>query len=183
MQDEREEGPEFLDPDPFAIGLGLIQIISAGATFLEARRQRQQVEQGQRDRFRATYYESKRSLIFFKRTADEFETFMFEGGYARKSFRMGSIRISLEPRQHHAMRRLHGQAMTTANHLADDLDELSDFLGPSDQKSIEAIRNRLSQIDRFPESYRDVVILAREVIALYEALIEGVGERENFGDD
>ncbi len=172
-----------IDPDPFAIGLGLIQIISAGATFLEARRQRQATEQGQRDRFRASWFGAKRSLIYFKRTADEFETYMLEGAYARREFRMGIVRIALEPRQHQAMRRLLGQTTQTASHLADDLDDLSDFLGAADQVHIDAIRERLASIDKFPDKYRDVITLSREVIQLYQDLIDDIGERERFNED
>lgn len=180
MSDEPEA---LIDPDPFSIGLGLIQIISAGATFLEARRQRQAVEQGQVERFRSAWFQAKRSMIFFKRTADEFETYMLEGGYGRREFRMGAVRLYLERNQHQAMRRLHGQTMQTASHLADDLDDLSDFLGPADQDRIDAIHERLRQIDTFPANYRAVITMSREVIQLYQDLIDDVGERENFTDD
>ncbi len=168
------------DPDPFSIGLGLIQIIAAGGAFLETRRRRQATEQGQRDRFRASWYQAKRSLIFFKRTADEFETYMLEGGYSRKEFRIGVVRITLDDRQHQAMRRLHGQTITTAGHLADDLDDLSDFLGPDDQRRVDAIHNRLKDITGFPDLYRDVIGLSREVAVLYQDLLDDLGEREHF---
>ena len=94
---------DLIDPDPFSIGLGLIQIIAGGGAFLEARRQRQALEQGHNDRFRSTWYQSRRSLIFFKRSADEFETYMLEFGYARREFRIGSVRIVLNGNQHQAM--------------------------------------------------------------------------------
>jgi hypothetical protein len=174
---------ELIDPDPFSIGLGLIQIISAGAAFLEARKQRLIVEQGQAERFRSAWFQSKRSLIFFKRTADEFETYMLEGGYARKAFRIGSVRLYVDRQQHQALRRLHGQSMTTASHLADDLDDLSDFLDTRDQAAIDALQTRLTRIESFPESYRDVISLSREVIQLYQDLIDDVGEREGFTAD
>lgn len=51
-----EQPTDLVDPDPFSIGLGLPQIISAGASFLEARRQRQLIEQGQAERFRSAWF-------------------------------------------------------------------------------------------------------------------------------
>ena len=178
-----EQATDLVDPDPFSIGLGLLQIISAGASFLEARRQRQLIEQGQAERFRSAWFQSKRSLIFFKRTADEFETYMLEGGYARRAFRIGSVRLYVDRHQHQALRRLHGQTMTTASHLADDLDDLSDFLDARDQPAIDALQARLVKMESFPDSYRDVISLSREVIQLYQDLIDDVGEREGFTSD
>lgn len=172
-----------IDPDPFSIGLGLFGIIASGAGFLEARRQRQQAERVDRDRFRGTWYNSRRSLIYFKRITDEFETYMLELGYARREFRIGIVRLSLEPPQHQAMRRMHGQTMQTAQHLADDLDDLSDYLGPVDQERVNDIHERLSQIERLPETYRDLIALCRTAHQLYSDLLEDLGERERFSEN
>lgn len=172
-----------IDPDPFAVGLGLIQVIAAGITFLEARRQRQVIQQGQRDDFRSAYFQAKRSLIFFKRASDEFETYMLEGGYSRREFRIGAVRIIVDPQQHQAMRRLHGQIMTTANHMADNLDDLSNFLSADDQANIDAIHERARSIQSFPDSYRDVINIARETMQLYQNLLDDIAERERFGDE
>ena len=69
--------------------------------------------------------------------------------------------------------------MTTANHLADDLDDLSEFLGAQDQPRIDAVHERLKQVENFPPMYRDVIALAREAIH-YQDLVDDVGEREKF---
>lgn len=172
-----------IDPDPFTIGLGLFQIIASGAGFLETRRRRQAVESAERGRFRGAWYNARRSLIFFKRTTDEFETYMLEGGYGRQLFRIGVVRLSLQPNQHQAMRRMHGQTMNTAQHLADDLDDLSDFLGADDQVRVDAIHDRLSQIENLPQRYRDVVTLCREAADLYNDLLDDIDERERFSDE
>ncbi len=174
---------ELVDPDPFSVGLGLVQIFAAGVMFLEARRHSQATQQGQRDQFLAVYFQAKRSLIFFKRAVDEFETYIFEGGYGRKEFRIGAVRIMFEPRQRQAMRRLHGQILTTANHMADNLDDISEHLGPEDQKNVDAIHARAKGIEAFPDSYRDVIALSREAVQLYQDLLDDVGERENFDTD
>jgi len=163
--------------------LGLLQVVAAGGAFLEARRQRNETARAQREEFRSTWYAERRSVIFLKRTTDEFETYMFEGAYGRREFRIGAVRLSLDTGQHKAMRRMHGQTMQTAQHLADDLDDLSDYLGPDDQRQIDAIQERLRQIDQFPAQYRDVVSLAREAVRLYSDLLDDVGEREQFEAD
>ena len=174
---------ELVDPDPFSVGLGLVQIFAAGVMFLEARRRDQALQQGQRDAFMAVYFQAKRSLIFFKRAADEFETYMLEGGYGRREFRIGAVRVMFEPQQRHAMRRLHGQIMTTANHMADNLDDLSEFLGSDDQKNVDAIHERAQGIKALPDSYRDVITLSREAVQLYQDLLDDIGERQGFNTD
>lgn len=183
MSEHNELDPEFVDPDPFIIGLGILQIVAAGGAFLESRRQRRELQRAQRQQFRATWYAARRSVIFLKRTADEFETYMFEGAYGRRQFRIGAVRLSVDPVQHQAMRRMHGQTMKTAQHLADDLDDLSNYLGTEDQQRIDAIHDRLNRIDHLPDQYRDVIQLAREAVQLYSDLLDDVGEREQFESD
>ena len=108
---------------------------------------------------------------------------MLEGGYGRREFRIGIVKLVLDPYQHTAMRRMHGQCMTTANHLADDLDSLSEFLGAQDQPRIDALQERLKKIENFPPMYRDVIALAREAGQLYQDLVDDIGEREKFEAD
>ncbi len=174
------DSPELVDPDPFSIGLGLFSIIASGVAFLETRRSRQFVEQSQREHFRAAWFQSRRSLIFFKQAVDEFETYMLEDAYGRKAFRIGSVRLMVTRGRHQSMRRLHGQTMTTANYMADNLDDLSDFLGPEDQAKVDEILQKMSDV-RFPELYRDVIISARGAVELYSDLLDEIGEREGFG--
>jgi hypothetical protein len=81
------------------------------------------------------------------------------------------------------MRRLHGQTLTTANHMADDLDDLSDFLGPDDQSNVDKIHARLSEIDALPANYRDVIGLCREAMQLYQDLLDDIDERQRFDDE
>lgn len=183
MPEPNDMDSEFVDPDPFIIGLGILQIVAAGGAFLESRRQRRELQRAQRQQFRATWYAARRSVIFLKRTADEFETYMFEGAYGRRQFRIGAVRLSVDPVQHQAMRRMHGQTMKTAQHLADDLDDLSNYLGTEDQQRIDAIHDRLNRIDHLPDQYRDVIQLAREAVQLYSDLLDDVGEREQFESD
>lgn len=183
MPEPNDMDSEFVDPDPFIIGLGILQIVAAGGAFLESRRQRRELQRAQRQQFRATWYAARRSVIFLKRTADEFETYMFEGAYGRRQFRIGAVRLSVDPVQHQAMRRMHGQTMKTAQHLADDLDDLSNYLGTEDQQRIDAIHDRLNRIDHLPDQYRDVIQLAREAVQLYSDLLDDVSEREQFESD
>lgn len=172
-----------VDPDPFTIGIALFSAVAGGAAFLETRRTRVNQEQAQRRAFRAAWFDTQRSLIYFRRSVDEFETFMREDGYTRRPFRIGVVRLSVEPRRKQQMRRLKGQALVTANTLSDNLDDLSEFLGPEDQDAVNAILVRLEAIDRLPDRYLDVVRLGREAVDLYEDLLAGVAEREGFEED
>jgi hypothetical protein len=175
--------PEPIDPDPFTIGLMILGCMTGGGAFLEARRGRLQNTRQQRDEFRSAWFAARRTVIHFKRIVDEFETYILEDGYARSAFRVGVVRIAVEPGRHRAMRRLVGQATTTASRMSDDLDELSAFLGVEDQPAIDAILGRLSEITVLPENYRDVIRWAREAIDLYSDLLETLGDRERFEED
>ncbi len=137
--DRTDPNGELPDPDPFSIGLGIFGIIAAGGSFLETRRARQIVERQQRDQFRATWFACRRTLIHFKRVVDEFETYVLEDNYGRDLFRIGSVRITVDQNRHHALRRLHGQVMTTATFMADNLDDLSDHLGAADQSAVDTL--------------------------------------------
>jgi len=63
--------------------------------------------------------------------------------------------------------------------MADDLDELSNYLSSDYQEQIDAILNKLKE-QTLPHSYDAVLILARDAIELYERLITEVGEKEEF---
>lgn len=168
-----------IDPDPFTIALGIFAAIAGGGSFLEARRQRQFMERQQQETFRSAYFACRRSLIHFKRVVDEFETYVKEDGYGHMRFRIGVVRLSVDRDRHRAMRRLNGNAMITASHLSDNLDELSNFLSTSDQETVDMILARLSEM-AFPETYVDVLLLAREALIFYTQLLDRVGEREAF---
>ncbi len=173
---------ELVDPDPFTIGLGIFGAIAGGGAFLEARRARQAADHRQKDVYRAAWFACRRTVIHFRRVVDEFETYVLEDGYGRTPFRIGSVRIQVSRERHRAMRRLNGQAMTTATHMADDLDELSEFLGADDQARIDVILTRLAEIT-LPEAYRDVIRLAREIVQVYADFLEAIGDREGFEGD
>jgi hypothetical protein len=169
-----------VDPDPFTIGISIFSAMAAGAGFLEARRVRQRDEQIDYRAFRSAWFNARRSLIFFKRSVDEFETYMFEDGYSRRAFRIGSVRLTIDGHRKQQMRRLKGQALTTANTLSDNLDDLSEYLSEADLPAIDAILTRLAEIGQLPERYTDLIRLGREAVDLYDDLLTGVGDREGF---
>lgn len=173
---------EATDPDPFTIGLGIFAAIAGGGTFLEARRTRQEAEGHHKDAYRSAWFASRRTLIFFKRSVDEFETYMLEDGFAKSIFRIGAVRLTVDFGRHKALRRLNGQVMTTAQFMADNLDDLSDFLGVDDQQQIDAILKRLGEIE-IPGTYRDLIKLARAASELYSDFLDEIGEREAFPRD
>ena len=180
MTDATVTAPEQIDPDPFSIGIAIFSAMAGGAAFLEARRSRVHQEQSQRQAFRAAWFDTRRSLIFFKRAVDEFETFMIEDGYARRAFRIGAVRLTVARQRKQQMRRLRGQSLMTANNLADNLDDLSEFLGPDDQALVDRILTRLAEIGQLPDRYLDLIRLGREAVDLYDDLLQHVSDREGF---
>jgi len=168
------------DPDPFTIGLGLFAALAGGGAFLEARRQRQFAERQQRDRFRAAWFNAKRALIHFGRNIDEFETYMLEDEYGGKFFRIGSVRLVVDANRHHALRRLKGQTITTANVMSDAIDDLSEFLGQPYQGAVQEVLDQLSKVGTIPERYSEVIRAARKARDLYDGLLNHIGETEGF---
>jgi hypothetical protein len=134
---------EAIDPDPFTIGLGIFSALAGGGAFLEARRQREIVQDQQRGAFRQAWFASRRTLIFFKHQIDEFETYMLEDNYGQRQFRIGAVRLTVDAGRHHALRRLRGQTLITASRMGDDLDDLSEFLG---QEYAERVQQVLAQL-------------------------------------
>lgn len=63
--------------------------------------------------------------------------------------------------------------------MADNLDDISNFLGAEYQDLINQIMDKLHE-QQLPHSYDAVLILARDAIALYNQLIEEIGENEGF---
>ena len=172
---------ETVDPDPFSIALGIFGIIASGGAFLEARRQRQFMERQQQQSFRSAWFAAQRTLIHFKQVVDEFETYMLEDNYGGQALRIGIVHLTVDRGRHQALKRLHGQSMTTANFMADNLNSLSDFLGPEDQEAVATVLVTLSEM-RVPDHYGEVITLARQAIDLYGGLLTSIGEREGFLD-
>lgn len=170
-----------VDPDPFGIGIGIFAAMVSGAQFLEARRQTQYLQQQQQAAFRTAWFEARRSLIFFKRTVDEFETYVIEDGYGRKAFRVGSVRLVVTARRANEMKRLRGRALHSATRLGDDLDELSNFLGPAEQEAVDSIIASLNEFGAFPDRYLDLITQGKQVVALYSALLDALADRQEFG--
>ena len=180
MQSDAPRFPEApVDPDPFTIGLGIFAAIAGGGAFLEARRQRELLQEQERNTFRSAWFSARRTLIHFKQQIDEFETYMFEDGYGRKEFRIGAVRLSVDVGRRKALRRLRGQTLMTANFMGDHLDELSDHLGPEYHDHVEEILARLGDF-KLPETYAQVITLAREAFQMYSDLLDEIAEREGF---
>jgi hypothetical protein len=181
--EEQDRSPQALvDPDPFSIGLGIYAAIAGGGTFLEARRQRVDSELQHLQQFRGAWFACRRTLIFFKRSVDEFESYMLEQGYSRTAFRIGAIRLTVDFGGRKAMRRLNGQILMTAEKMADNFDDLSDYLGVDDAERVSGILIHLRDLE-LPATYRDVIRIARDVGALFTDLLDDIGERESFPRD
>lgn len=179
MTQQREDE---VDPDPFGIGIGLFAAMVSGASFLE-RADRRSSSSSSRAAFRAAWFEARRSVIFFKRSLDEFETYVLEDGYGRRAFRVGSVRLTVTPRRAHEMKRLRGQALTTAQRLGDNLDELSNFLGQEDHAAVTSILADVTEFGSFPDRYADLITQGRSLLAVYTELLDVLAERERFDED
>ena len=131
--------------------------------------------------FRRTWFNARRTLIHARRIVEEFGTYVLEDGYGSREFLFGRVRLTLDRGRVDRLRRLHANAQTTATYMADNLDELSEFLDAEYQPYIEGIMAKLNEA-QLPHTYDAVLLLAREGIALYEALVNRVGESEGFTD-
>ena len=107
---------------------------------------------------------------------------MLEDGFARTAFRIGAIRLTVDFGRRKALRRLNGQVFQTAQHMTDNLDDLSDFLGPEDQERVDQILQSLGDIE-MPATYRDLIRIARDVSGLFTDFLDDIGERESFPRD
>lgn len=170
---------ELVDPDPFAIGFALLGLLFSGATYLEARRQRMLSETQRMNEFRRRWFDCRRTLIHARRVVEEFETYVAEDGYGHQGFLFGTARMNLPRSRVDQLRHLHTNAHTTARYMADNLDDISNFLGAEYQDLINQIMDKLRE-QQLPHSYDAVLILAKDAIALYDQLIEKVGENEGF---
>ncbi len=175
-----QQRADLVDPDPFTIGLAVFQLIAAGATFLEQRHASHITEGAERQRLRAAWFSARRSMIFFVRQVEEFESYILEEHFQEAPFRIGSTRLFLGDRRKQTLQRLRGQVMTTAIRLGDDLDELSNYLTSEQQPIIADILGTLHEIDRLPERYGDLIIVARRVADLYNQLLQQIDIREGF---
>ena len=173
------EMDDLVDPDPFAIGFALLGLLVSGGAYLELRRNRILTEQQRTGEFRQTWFKSRRTLIHARRVVEEFATYVAEDGYGSQQFLFGKARLNLPRNRVDQLRRLHGNAQTTASHMADDLDALSEYLDSGYQAMVDEILEKLEEL-QLPHSYDAVVILARDGVSLYEKLIDEIGRRESF---
>ena len=169
-----------VDPDPFSVGISIMALIFAGGSYLEARRTKQVAGAQARSDFRAAWFNSRRTLIHARRIVEEFNTYVSEDNFGRTEFGFGRIRLQIDRGRAQQLRRLHGNANITAEHMADDLDRLADHLDTRYQNRIDAILALLTEVKQFPENYRDVVTTGRKALDPYEGLINEVGDREDL---
>jgi hypothetical protein len=169
-----------VDPDPFSVGLTILSLIFAGGSYLETRRQNNYASAQAREDFRRAWFDARRTLIHARRIVEEFNTYVLEDNFGRVEFGFGKIRLMIDRGRAQQLRRLHGNAHTTAEHLADDLDRLADHLDSSYQGKVDEIMNLLKQVALLPENYRSVITTARQALDLYEDLLDDIGERERL---
>jgi hypothetical protein len=177
--DGKADPDDFADPDPFTIGLGIFSILAGGGAFLEARKQREIAQDAQHGAFRQAWFQARRTLIFFKGQIDEFETFILEDTYGQRQFRIGAVRLTVDAGRRRQMRRLRGQTLITANHMGDNLDDLSEFLGAEYSERVEAVLTHLGAIE-IPETYGQLIRVARDAFYEYDSFLTFIADKEGF---
>ena len=118
-------------------------------------------------------------MIHSRRIVDEFATYVAELGFGRDEFRYGTGRLNLPRGTVRDIRRLHANCLNNAMHLADDLDEISEYLDSSYSPIIQRIQDTLTEA-QMPHSYDAILVLVRNGVTMYEELIREVGEQEGF---
>jgi hypothetical protein len=107
---------------------------------------------------------------------------MLEDNYGRTVFRIGAVRLTVDRFRHQSLRRLRGQALTTARFMGENLDDLSEHLGAEYQPDVDTVLAALGAFD-LPATYREVVTQARRAFDVYSDLLDAIAEREAFDVD
>ena len=168
------------DPDPFAWGISLLAALFSGAAYLEARRQNRLASEERTGEFRRTWFSARRTVIHARRVVEEFATYVAELGFGKQDFSYGTGRLDLPRETVRDIRRLHANCLNNAMHLADDLDDISEFLDSSYSSLIQRIQDKLTEA-QMPHTYDAIIVLVRDGVSMYEELIREVGEKEGFG--
>lgn len=168
------------DPDPFAWGISLLAALFSGAAYLEIRRQNRLASDERSGEFRRTWFSARRTVIHARRIVDEFATYVAELAFGDQEFLYGKERLNLPRETVRDIRRLHANCLNNAMHLADDLDDISEFLDSSYSPLIQRIQDKLTEA-QMPHTYDAIIVLVKDGVSMYEELIKAVGEKEGFG--
>ena len=175
----RSSNGNLSDPDPFGWGISLLSALFSGASYLETRRQSRLTAEEREGRFRRTWFSARRTVIHSRRVVEEFATYVEELGFGNDEFRFGGRRLDLPREVVRDIRRLHANCLMNATHLADDLDDLSEFLGESYSSIVKRIQERLIEA-QMPHTYDAIVLLVRDGVGLYEELLQTISDHEGF---
>ena len=166
-------------PDPFAWGISLLAALFSGAAYLEIRRQNRLASDERAGEFRRTWFSARRTVIHARRVVEEFATYVEELGFGSDEFMYGRKRLDLSRETVRDIRRLYANCLMNATHLADDLDDLSEFLDSSYSPIIKRIQDQLTE-SQMPHTYDAIIVLVKDGVSLYEELLRIVSEQEGF---
>ena len=166
---------QIVDPDPFSIGLALMGVVFAGATFLEGRRRYALVQQQDRNRFRVRWYQAKHTLLRAREVIGAIEAFTSQYNYGGMEFAYGVVRLPLTRRDAKRLRTMLRTTNTIANSMVAHIDDLSDYIGPEHQETINKMMDKVTENQR-PHSYDAVIIVARDAIDLFDELLTALEE-------
>ena len=179
MAKRRNDSGGLSDPDPFAWGLSLLATLFSGGAYLEIRRQARLSEEEREGEFRRTWFTARRTMIYSRKVIEEFSTYAAELRFGQQEFRYGVGRMNLPRSTVRDLRRLHANCLNNAMHLADELDEISEYLDASYSQAIQKIQDKLTEV-QIPHTYDAIILVFKEGLSLYEALIDEVGRKEGF---
>ena len=167
------------DPDPFGWGISLLSALFSGASYLETRRQSRITVEEREGRFRRAWFSARRTVIHSRRIVEEFATYVEELGFGSDEFRFGGRRLDLPREVVRDLRRLHANCLMNATHLADDLDDLSEFLDSAYGPAIKLIQDRLTEA-QMPHTYDAIVYWSEMASPCTRSCYEWSVKRKSF---
>ena len=80
---------DLIDPDPFVLGLQLLNVLFAGFGILSSRRRHAELSAKDVNRFRVRWHRAKTSVILAQETLGDFRAFTARHEYGRTNFELG----------------------------------------------------------------------------------------------
>ena len=179
VQSPASDENDLMDPDPFIIGMNLINMLTGGATFLETRRRNRENSEEYRRRYGSSFHRAFRKLTEASSHVSQFESYLDELSFRHLTYEYGVERLLLTRGQKRELRGYLRRVQTTGTDLLSALDQLSDYLRPEHQYLINEIHEIVRDIQG-PHSFDAVAILARRAISVYIHLLDTVNEEEGF---
>ena len=193
MLDDNDRSDELVDPDPFLLGTVLLQMIIAGAAYLETRRNaiatRRQTElminqmtmsdERYKNRFRTKYFNAVRAVLEAHRIVGTFESHMREHRFEGFKFEYGTHRLYTLRSKVRELQAFTRDANSVSAMMSSSLDELGEFLGDEYQRNTNKIHEKLRELQH-SQYYELLVYLSFDAIELFAELLDDVNSESIF---